>query len=141
MFFLTTSVFSFKVLKEVAVNELEKDQDNTVLIRKIKGRIISIKNQREKLKTLKKWTEAREKSYLAQIEKLENGLKKLGYKETIELSVDEKIRKLQKQLKYLNNNKTNQRNSNNWSTKNELIYQKKAGVLIDSIVRLKMGKN
>ncbi|MDD7915982.1 hypothetical protein [Polaribacter ponticola] len=116
-------------------------QDKTILIKKIKDRIGSLKNKKEKLIKLKKWSEAKENVYVKQISKLENGLKKLGYKETKELSVKERVKKLQKELKFLNNNKTSQQNRNNWSKKDELKYQEKAKVFIDSIIKLRMIKN
>ncbi|WP_298778027.1 hypothetical protein [uncultured Polaribacter sp.] len=135
------SVFSTYSLEYENNFEFKLDQDKTILIKKIKNRIISLKEQRGKLKIIGKWTSVKEKSYLKQVDKLEKGLVKLGYTENERLSVDEKIKKLQKQLKYLNNNKTTQKVRDNWSDKKELDYQNKAGVLIDSVIKLKMFKN
>ena len=141
IFLSINSSLSFEVKKDKEIFISHNFQDKTVLIKKIKNRISSLKSKKEKLVVLKKWSDARERVYVKQIEKLENGLKKLGYKEVRQLTVKEKIKKLQKELKYLNNNKTSERNKNNWSLKDEQSYQKKATVFIDSIIKLRMIKN
>ena len=141
IFLSINSSFSIEVKKDKENFRLHNFQDKTVLIKKIKNRISSLKSKKEKLVVLKKWSDARESNYVKQIEKLEKGLKKLGYKEVKQLTVKEKIKKLQKELKYLNNNKTSQRNKNNWSLKDEQSYQKKATVFIDSIIKLRMVKS
>mgnify|MGYP000274173665 FL=1 len=141
IFLSINSSLSFEVKKDKEIFISHNFQDKTILIKKIKNRISSLKSKKEKLVVLKKWSDARERVYVKQIEKLENGLKKLGYKEVRQLTVKEKIKKLQKELKYLNNNKTSERNKNNWSLKDEQSYQKKATVFIDSIIKLRMIKN
>jgi hypothetical protein len=141
LMFFNVSAFSSDVKTNNFLKEETLLQDNTVLIKKIKKRIAALKSQRQRLKTLEKWTDDREKSYLQQVDKLKKGLKKLGYSQESKLSTKEKIKRLQKELKYLNNNKTNQKVRDNWSNKDELAYQKKAGVLIDSVIKLKMVKN
>ena len=141
LFFITGSSFSNEIEIKGDFFKMKVYQDKTILIKKIKDRIGSLKNKKEKLIKLKKWSEAKENVYVKQISKLENGLKKLGYKETKELSVKERVKKLQKELKFLNNNKTSQQNRNNWSKKDELKYQEKAKVFIDSIIKLRMIKN
>lgn len=113
-------------------------QDKTIIIKKIKNKITSLKKQREDLKKLKRWTPFKEKNYNKQIERLELGLKKIGYKEDVSVSIEKLIKKLQKQLKYLNNDKTNGKATNNWSDKDESTYKEKAGKLIDSVIKLKM---
>lgn len=140
LFLFLNPAFSTDVKIKSESSNLSFNQDNSILIQKIKDRITALKEQKEKLKEIDKWTDAKEKAFLHQLKKLENGLKKLGFKEEKILTVDEKITLLQKELKYLNNNKTNQRNSNNWSIENENSYQQKATVLIDSIIKLRMKK-
>ena len=114
------------------------EQDKTILIKKINNKIASLSKQRNDLKNLKRWNDVKENNYIKQIIKLKASLKKLGFKEENILSIDQKIKLLQKKLKYLNNNKTNSKNRNNWSDKKELLYKKEAGPLIDSIIQLKM---
>ena len=114
------------------------EQDKTILIKKINNKIASLSKQRNDLKNLKRWNDLKENNYTKQIIKLKASLKKLGFKEENILSIDQKIKLLQKKLKYLNNNKTNSKNRNNWFDKKELLYKKEAGPLIDSIIQLKM---
>ncbi|QTD38485.1 hypothetical protein JL193_04135 [Polaribacter batillariae] len=116
------------------------EQDYTVLIKKIKAKIAFLKEQREKFKTAKKWSLAKEKKYQKQVKTLEKNLERLGYKAGKELTVEEKIKKLQKQLKYINNNRVNKNAKNTWTKKDDSIYEKKASKLIDSIIKLRMIK-
>ncbi|TMM28874.1 hypothetical protein FDT66_13295 [Polaribacter aestuariivivens] len=137
--FFITNVDIFSLKKKTTTTVLM--QDNTVLVKKIKARISALKKQRKKLKNLKKWSSVKEKSYVEEIKKLEAGLKKLGYKESNNLSVEEKIKKLQKELKYINNNRVNKNAKNSWTKEDDAIYEKKASKLIDSIIKLRKMLN
>ena len=117
------------------------NQDKTVLIKKIKAKINALEKRRERLKNLKKWSEAKESKYLLKVQKLTSNLDKLGEKSTKELNVDEIIKKLQKQLKFLNNARVNKNSKEIWTKKDDSIYEKKASVLIDSIIKLRMKKD
>ncbi|WP_435416209.1 hypothetical protein [Polaribacter aestuariivivens] len=137
--FFITNVDVFSLKKKATTTVLK--QDNTVLVKKIKARISALKKQRKKLKNLKKWSSVKEKSYVEEIKKLEAGLKKLGYKESNNLSIEEKIKKLQKELKYINNNRVNKNAKNSWTKEDDAIYEKKASKLIDSIIKLRKMLN
>ena len=128
---------------EISVSNFSDDynQDKTVLIKKIKAKINALEKRRERLKNLKKWSEAKESKYLLKVQKLTSNLDKLGEKSTKELNVDEIIKKLQKQLKFLNNARVNKNSKEVWTKKDDSIYEKKASVLIDSIIKLRMKKD
>lgn len=128
---------------EISVSNFSDDynQDKTVLIKKIKAKINALEKRRERLKNLKKWSEAKESKYLLKVQKLTSNLDKLGEKSTKELNVDEIIKKLQKQLKFLNNARVNKNSKEIWTKKDDSIYEKKASVLIDSIIKLRMKKD
>ncbi|WP_299670828.1 hypothetical protein [uncultured Polaribacter sp.] len=96
--------------------------------------------QREKLKILKKWSDSKEKSYLLNVENLTKNLEKLGVTTAKKLNIDALIKKLQKELKYLNNSRVNKNAKKTWSKKDNALYEKKAGKLIDSIIQLRMKK-
>jgi hypothetical protein len=110
---------------------------NTVLIKKIKVRINALKKQRIKLKSLKKWSTAQEETYIYKVAKLAENLEKLREKSPLNLTTDEIVKKLQKQLKYLNNARINKDASDSWTKKDAAIYQQKAAVFIDSIIKLR----
>ena len=110
---------------------------NTVLIKKIKVRINALKKQRTKLKSLKKWSTAKEETYALKVDKLAKNLEKLREKSPLNLTTDEIVKKLQKQLKYLNNARINKDASDSWTKKDAAIYQQKAAVFIDSIIKLR----
>ncbi|WP_299061293.1 hypothetical protein [uncultured Polaribacter sp.] len=116
---------------------IESFQDNTVLIKKIKAKIDALSKRRVKLKELKKWSNSQEKKYNLQLSKLNNSLKKLGEESEITLNVEQIVAKLQKQLKYLNNARVNSVAKNKFTQKDDSIYKRKAGKLIDSILRLR----
>jgi DNA repair exonuclease SbcCD ATPase subunit len=128
---------------EISVSNFSDDynQDKTVLIKKIKAKINALEKRRERLKNLKKWSEAKESKYMLKVQKLTSNLDKLGEKSTKELNVDEIIKKLQKQLKFLNNARVNKNSKEIWTKKDDSIYEKKASVLIDSIIKLRMKKD
>ena len=117
------------------------NQDKTVLIKKIKAKINALQKRRERLKNLKKWTEAKQSKFLLKVQKLTNNLEKLGEKSTKKLNVDEIIKKLQKQLKFLNNARVNKNSKEVWTKKDDSIYEKKASALIDSIIKLRIKKS
>ncbi len=115
-------------------------QDKTILIKKIKAKLNALEMQREKLKILKKWSDSKEKSYLLNVENLTKNLEKLGVTTAKKLNIDALIKKLQKELKYLNNSRVNKNAKKTWSKKDNALYEKKAGKLIDSIIQLRMKK-
>ncbi len=119
---------------------IESFQDNTVLIKKIKAKIDALSKRRVKLKELKKWSNSQEKKYNLQLSKLNNSLKKLGEESEITLNVEQIVSKLQKQLKYLNNARVNSVAKNKFTQKDDSIYKRKAGKLIDSILRLRSNE-
>jgi hypothetical protein len=110
---------------------------NTVLIKKMKVRISALKKQRTKLKSLKKWSTAKEETYTFRVDKLTKNIEKLGEKSVLNLTTDEIVKKLQKQLKYLNNARINKDASDSWTKKDDSLYQQKAAVFIDSIIKLR----
>tara|TARA_R110002049_G_scaffold67310_1_gene174915 strand:- start:2342 stop:2806 length:465 start_codon:yes stop_codon:yes gene_type:complete len=116
-------------------------QDNSILIKKIKAKISALSNRRNKLKDLNKWSDFNEKNYLLKVHKLKENLKKLGEKPTENLTPDEIIKKLQKQLKFLNNARVNKNAKDTFTEENDSVYKQKAGKLIDSIIKLRMTKN
>lgn len=116
-------------------------QDNSILIKKIKAKISALSNRRNKLKDLNKWSDFNEKNYLLKVDKLKENLKKLGEKPTKNLTPDEIIKKLQKQLKFLNNARVNKNAKDTFTEENDSVYKQKAGKLIDSIIKLRMTKN
>ena len=142
-FFFSLSINAMNIEGEISVSNFSDDynQDKTVLIKKIKAKINALEKRRERLKNLKKWSEAKESKYLLKVQKLTSNLDKLGEKSTKELNVDEIIKKLQKQLKFLNNARVNKNSKEVWTKKDDSIYEKKASVLIDSIIKLRMKKD
>ncbi|QTE22947.1 hypothetical protein [Polaribacter cellanae] len=142
LLFIFASTFSFGAisLTKYKPNVVVLEQDYTILIKKIKAKINFLKKQRKKFKTAKKWSPVQEKSYLKQLTTLKMNLKKLGYNEGKELTIQQKIIKLQKQLKYINNSRVNKNAKSGWTQKDDSIYEKKASKLIDSIIKLRMIK-
>ncbi|TXD48294.1 hypothetical protein [Polaribacter sp. IC073] len=126
--------------KHLHLIEVNK-QDNTILIKKIKAKIKALEKKRARLKTLKKWSELKEKNYVFEVNKLRSNLEKLGESSIKKLDAGEIIRKLQKQLKFLNNARVNKNAKEIWTKKDDAIYEKKAGKLIDSIIKLRIKKD
>ncbi|QOD61624.1 hypothetical protein H9I45_04015 [Polaribacter haliotis] len=142
LLFIFATNFSFGAISmiENKATIVVLEQDYTVLIKKIKAKIDFLNKQKEKFETAKKWSPAKEKNYLKQVKTLEENLKRLGYNEEKELTVQQKIKKLQKQLKYINNSRVNKNAKDGWTKKDDSIYEKKASKLIDSIIKLRMIK-
>ncbi|GAB7257580.1 hypothetical protein [Polaribacter sp. OB-PA-B3] len=137
LFFVKTATLQANDLYLINNASIESFQDNTVLIKKIKAKIDALSKRRVKLKELKKWSNSQEKKYNLQLSKLNNSLKKLGEESEITLNVEQIVAKLQKQLKYLNNARVNSVAKNKFTQKDDSIYKRKAGKLIDSILRLR----
>ncbi|AQS92891.1 hypothetical protein BXQ17_01880 [Polaribacter sp. BM10] len=136
-FFLQTATLQANDLFLRHSNSIRVFQDNTVLIKKIKAKINALSKRRDKLKELKKWSNSQEKKYNLQLSKLNKSLNKLGEEFEITLNVEQIVSKLQKQLKYLNNARVNSVAKNKFTQKDDSIYKRKAGKLIDSILRLR----
>ena len=132
--------FSFKVDDGSKLIKNIEYQDKTLLIKKTKAKINALIKKRKRLKDLKNWSDTNETNYQRQIEKLNNNLQKLGYTSKTVLSTDEVIKKLQMQLKYLNNKRVNKNASEKFTQKDDSIYKSKAGFLLDSIIRLRRNK-
>ncbi|WP_298764666.1 hypothetical protein [uncultured Polaribacter sp.] len=116
-------------------------QDKTILIQKIKAKIKALNEKREKLQSLKKWTPEKEKVYQKQVASYTNSLRKLGVNYIKKLHPDAIIRKLQKELKYINNARINKNaREDGLSDRYDSIYKKKAQILIDSIIKLRSLK-
>lgn len=116
-------------------------QDKTILIQKIKAKIKALNERRDKLQSLKKWTPEKEKVYQNQVASYTNSLRKLGVNYTKKLHPDAIIRKLQKELKYINNARINKNaREDGLSERYDSIYKKKAQILIDSIIKLRSLK-
>ncbi|AUC83962.1 hypothetical protein CW731_01050 [Polaribacter sp. ALD11] len=115
-------------------------QDNRILIKKIKAKLNALEKKRERLMVLKKWSDSNENNYLLKINKLRDSLEELGESSTKKLDADEVIKKLQKQLKFLNNARVNKNAKEIWTIKDDSIYEKKASILIDSIIKLRIKK-
>ncbi len=137
LFFVKTATLQANDLYLINNASIESFQDNTVLIKKIKAKIDALSKRRVKLKELKKWSNSQEKKYNLQLSKLNNSLKKLGEESEITLNVEQIVAKLQKQLKYLNNARVNSVAKNKFTQRDDSIYKRKAGKLIDSILRLR----
>ncbi|MDX6747171.1 hypothetical protein SHK09_10245 [Polaribacter sp. PL03] len=142
-FLLSLSLNAINIdVKRVYSSFIEvKHQDKTVMIRKIKAKINALEKQRERLKIINRWSNSKEKSYLLKIDKLKSSLDKLGENSNKNLNVDEIIKKLQKQLKFLNNARVNKNTKNTWSKVDDSIYKKDAAVLLDSIIKLRIKVN
>lgn len=115
-------------------------QDNSVLIKKIKAKIAALDKKKEQLKSLRRWTPAKEKNYQKQLKKYNKTLLKLGDKSQEKLDVDQIIKKLQRQLKYLNNARVNKNARDGMSKKYDSMYKHDAGILLDSIMKLRRRK-
>lgn len=140
--FFSFSIFTM-VLRPKEHNSIifkELCQDNTVLIKKIKAKITALKQKREKLKALRKWTPAKEKTYQKQLKRHAINLEKLGDKPNENLAIDQIIKKLQRQLKYLNNARVNKNTKEGISQQYDSMYKHDAGILLDSIMKLRRSK-
>ena len=116
------------------------DQDKKILIRKLRAKVNALEKRRARLKALDKWTAAKESKYLVKIATFTTNLASLGESTTKILDVEELVRNLQKQLKYLNNARVNKNAKDSWSEKDDALFESKAGILIDSIIKLRMRK-
>ena len=74
-------------------------QDKTVLIKKIKKRIVYLEKQRAKLKELRRWTPAKEKAFIKETGNLKKNLKKLGVQSEKKLDPAAIIKKTTKAAK------------------------------------------
>ena len=121
--------------------ELERfDQDNTILIRKLKIRIKALRAKKKRLQDIQKWTPKMEEVHKKKIDKYKKSLEKLGIKYTEPLDAGKIIKELQRQLKYLNNYKINEKSKENWSLEREKTHEQKASILIDSIIKLRIKR-
>ena len=113
---------------------------NAVLIKKIKARINALKKQRTKLKSLKKWSVGQEDTFTYKVAQFAKNIEKLKKNQVLSLTTDEIVKKLQKQLKYLNNARINKDARASWTKKDDSLYEQKAAVLIDRIIKLRRTK-
>jgi hypothetical protein len=139
--FKITTLFSFS--KSVRGDKIISytTQDNTILIQKIKAKIKALKKQKQKLKILKKWNSKKEKQFLFKLLKLNNSLEMLGKEPSKELDSAAIIKKLQKKLKVLYNNRVDKKSFNSWTIKDDSILKIKAGKLLLRIVELRKENN
>lgn len=138
LFAFSTSAF-FNADNSISLYEFR--QDKKALIKKIKAKIIALDKKKAQLKSLRKWTPAKEINYKKQIKKYKANLLKLGYiASEKKINIDETIKKLQKQLKYLNNARVNKNAIDGMSKKYDSMYKHDAGILLDSIMKLRRRK-
>ena len=141
-FFFTTSINSLpKLIINKGVSFVDGfEQDKRVLIKKIKAKMNALDKKRTRLKAIKKWSEAKETIYLQQLKRLADNLEKLGDTSINVFNIDRVIKKLQKELKFINNARVNANTKGTLTKKYDSIYKNQAGFLLDSIIRLRLRK-
>ncbi|MFK8059835.1 MAG: hypothetical protein AB8B78_07065 [Polaribacter sp.] len=138
---LSLTVFSNTEVVSAQFDVVSFTQDKTILIKKIKAKINALQNKRKRLIALKKWSNKQDTIYLEKMNNYTLSLEKLGEKSAKKYTNEQLIRKLQKELKYINNARVNKNAKDSWTIKDDSIYEKKAGKLIDSIIKLRMKKS